>query len=298
LRGLATRLMTAVGMTGRTASSVFRAALRGKGESDTHKLAAAQLRREVAQLPPVDTGAIPAEAFWTAYRTQLRMDIARKDPRHFLRWPLIEGSMVARREWIERALPEMASIGWLPLLTEDDLGSPQLIRGTKTSPNLLQKAYQLVRFQRATGRRVADFAVTEFGSGYGAMAKVLHRLGVQSLRLYDLPEFSALQRYYLSLLGIEAETISPPVALPHGGPGAMLIATWSLSETPLALRAEMQDAIMSYDAFLIGFKEQLFEIDNVSYFKTLMKNMPGITWTQEHIYSLPGDHRYLFGVRE
>ena len=206
--------------------------------------------------------------------------------------------MVARREWIIHALPEMASIGWLPLLSEDALGAPQRIRGTETSPNLLQKAYQIVRFQRATGRRVADFAVTEFGSGYGAMAKVLHRLGVRSLRLYDLPEFSALQRYYLSLLNIKAETISPPVAFPHGGTGSMLIATWSLSETPLSLRDEMQDAIMSYDAFLIGFKEQLFEIDNVSYFKTLMRNMPGISWTQEQIYSLPGDHRYLFGVRE
>ena len=284
-------------MTSRTASSVFRAALLGR-ESDAEKLAASTLRREVAQLPPVSKGSIPAEAFWTAYRTQLRMDIAHKDPRLFLRWPLIEGSMVARREWIIHALPEMASIGWLPLLTEDALGAPLWIRGTETSPNLLQKAYQIVRFQRATGRRVADFAVTEFGSGYGAMAKVLHRLGVRSLRLYDLPEFSALQRYYLSLLNIKAETISPPVAFPHGGTGSMLVATWSLSETPLSLRDEMQDAIMSYDAFLIGFKEQLFEIDNVSYFRTLMRNMPGISWTQEQIYSLPGDHRYLFGVRE
>jgi len=284
-------------MTTRTASSVFRTARLGR-ESDTERLAAATLRREVAQLPPVGEGSIPAEAFWTAYRTQLRLDIAHKDPRLFLRWPLIEGSMVARSEWIMHALPEMESIGWLPLLTEDALGAPQRIPGTATSSNLLQKAYQIVRFQRATGRRVADFAVTEFGAGYGAMAKVLHRLGVRSLHLYDLPEFSALQRYYLSLLNIKAETISPPAAFPHGGTGSMLIATWSLSETPLSLRDEMQDAIMSYDAFLIGFKEQLFDIDNVGYFKRLTRNMAGISWTQEQIYSLPGDHRYLFGIRE
>jgi hypothetical protein len=296
VRRMATRLIAASRTTSRTARAVLRAAL-GR-ESDAEKLAAATLRREVAQLPPVSKGSIPAEAFWTAYRTRLRVDIAHRDPRLFLRWPLIDGSMVARREWIIHALPEMESIGWLPLLAEDALGAPQWIDGAETSPNLLQKAYQIVRFQRATGRRVADFAVTEFGSGYGAMAKVLHRLGVRSLRLYDLPEFSALQRYYLSLLDIKAETISPPVAFPHGGSGSMLVATWSLSETPLSLRDEMQDAIMSYDAFLIGFKEQLFEIDNVSYFKTLMRNMPGISWTQEQIYSLPGDHRYLFGVRE
>jgi len=283
-------------MTSLTASSLFRAAQLGR-ESDTEKLAAATLRREVAQLPPVDRS-IPAEAFWTAYRTQLRMDIAHKDPRLFLRWPLIEGVMVAREEWIIRALPEMESIEWMRFVAEDALGSPQLIRGTKTSATLLQKAYHIVRFQRATGRRIADFAVTEFGPGYGAMAKVLYRLGVRSLRLYDLPEFSALQRYYLSLLNIKADTISPPVAFPHGGPGSMLVATWSLSETPLSLRHEMQDAIMSYDAFLIAFKEQFLEIDNVSYFRTLMRNTPGITWTQEQIYTIPGDHRYLFGVRE
>jgi hypothetical protein len=252
----------------------------------------------VAQLPPVGKESIPAEAFWTAYRTQLRQDIARKDPRLFLRWPLIEGSMVARREWIIHVLPELASIEWLPLLAEDNLGAPQWIRGTDTSPNLLQKAYHIVRFQRATGRRAADFAVTEFGAGYGAMAKVLHRLGVRSLRLYDLPEFSALQRYYLSLLHVKAETISPPVAFPQGGPGSMLVATWSLSETPLSVRHEMQDAIKSYDAFLIAFKEQFLQTDNISYFRTLMRNTPAITWTQEQIYSLPGDHRYLFGVRE
>ncbi len=284
-------------MTSRTASSMFRAALLGR-ESDAEKLAAATLRREVAQLPPVSEGSISADAFWTANRAQLRLHIAHNDPRLFLRWPVIEGAMVVRSEWIIHALPEMESIGWLPLLTEDALGAPKRIPGTATSPNLLQKAYQIVRFQRATGRRVTDFAVTEFGAGYGAMAKVLHRRGVRSLRLYDLPEFSALQRYYLSLLNIEAETISPPAAFPHGGTGSMLIAMWSLSETPLSLRDEMQDAIMSYDAFLIGFKEQFLEIDNVAYFRKLTRNMPGIRWTQEQIYSLPGDHRYLFGVRE
>ena len=284
-------------MTRRTASSVFPAVLLRR-ESDAEKLAAATLRRDVAQLPPVGQGSIPAEAFWTDYRTQLRTNIAQKDPRLFLRWPVVEGPMVARKEWIIHALPEMESIGWLPLLTEDALGAPRWIPGTETSPNLLMKAYQVVRFQRATGRRVADFAVTEFGAGYGAMAKVLHRLGVRSVRLYDLPEYSALQRYYLSLHNIKVETLSPPVAFPHGGTGSMLVATWSLSETPLSLRDEMQDAIMSYDAFLIGFKEQFFETDNISYFKTLMRNMPGISWTQEQIYSLPGDHRYLFGVRE
>ena len=284
-------------MARRSASSVFPAALLGR-ESDAEKLAAATLRRDVAQLPPVSQGSISAEAFWTDYRTELRSNIAHKDPRLFLRWPVVEGPMVARKEWIIHALPEIQSIGLLPLLTEDALGGPRWIPGTETSPNLLQKAYQIVRFQRATGRRVADFAVTEFGAGYGAMAKVMHRFGVRSVRLYDLPEYSALQRYYLSLLNIKVETLSPPVPFPHGGTGSMLVATWSLSETPLSLRAEIQDAIMSYDAFLIAYKEQFFETDNILYFKTLMRNMPGISWTQEQIYSLPGDHRYLFGVRE
>ena len=206
--------------------------------------------------------------------------------------------MVPQREWIIRALPEMQSIGWMPLLKEDALGAPELIPGTETSPNLLQKAYEIVRFQRGTERRVADFAVTEFGAGYGAMAKMMRRAGARSVRLYDLPEFSALQRYYLSLLNVTVETISPPVPFPYGGPGSLLVAMWSFSETPLSLRSEMQDAVMSYDAFLIGYKEQFLDIDNIAYFKTLMKKMPGITWTQEQIYTLPGDHRYLFGVRE
>lgn len=297
MRRMAARLVTSVRKARQTAGGAFREARLGRA-NDAEQLAAATLRRDVAQLAPVGQQSIPAEAFWTAYRTQLRRDIAEKDPRLFLQWPLIEGSMVACDEWVARVLPEMQSIDWMRFLAEDALGAPRLLPGTNTSATLLQKAYHLVRFQRATGRRVSDFAVTEFGPGYGAMTKLLHRLGVRALRLYDLPEFAALQRYYLSLLGIEAETISPPVALPHGGPGSMFIATWSLSETPLSLRHEMQDAMLSYDAFLIGFKEQLLEIDNVSYFKTLMRSTPQITWTQEPIYSLPGDHRYLFGVRE
>ena len=76
------------------------------------------------------------------------------------------------------------------------------------------------------------------------------------------------------------------------------MAMWSFSETPLSLRSEMQDAVMSYDAFLFGYKEQYLDINNIAYFKALMKKMPGITWTQEQIYTIPGDHRYLFGVRE
>ena len=159
MRNIATRLIAAGTKARRTAGSAIRAARLGR-ESDAEKLAAATLRREVAALASLTKETIPADDVWTANRMQLRMDLARKDPRLFLRWPLIEGAMVAQREWSIRALPEMQSIGWMPLLKEDALGAPELIPGTETSPNLLQKAYQILRFQRATERRVADFAVT------------------------------------------------------------------------------------------------------------------------------------------
>src|SRR5262245_52764949 len=140
LKRIATRLITAGRMARRTVSSVFPAVLLGR-ESEAEKLAAATLRRDVAQLPPVGKSSIPAEAFWTDYRTELRSYIAHKDPRLFLRWPVVDGPMVTRKESIMHALPEMESIGWLPLLTEDALGAPRWIPGTETSPNLLQKAY-------------------------------------------------------------------------------------------------------------------------------------------------------------
>src|SRR5213595_2261023 len=62
------------------------------------QVAAETLRRDVAQLPPVPDGSTPEELTWANNRKELRANIAEKDPRLFLRWPVVYGAMVEMHE--------------------------------------------------------------------------------------------------------------------------------------------------------------------------------------------------------
>ena len=69
-----------------------------------------------------------------------------------------------------------------------------------SSNNLLHHAYNLLQLDLHTPLHKLP-TILEFGGGYGSTARLAFRLGFQGTYLiFDLPEFSALQRFYLSTL--------------------------------------------------------------------------------------------------
>ena len=172
----------------------------------------AELRRRIEALGPPPAGDDqPSERIWRRFIEQFRDAMAREDPRAFLRWPTIAKAMFvsnqpylsiellslrSRRDWRRR---------WRPALRESPVGHPVPFWALPwSSGNLIHHAYHLAQFEARTGRPAERFpAVFEFGGGYGSMCRLFHQLGFSGRYvIYDLPQFSALQAFYLGSLGL------------------------------------------------------------------------------------------------
>jgi len=267
--------------------------------------------------------AVVADSLWEAKRAELRHLLATADPDRFLRWPSVRTTMVKRghrpvgvelghmrrrADWATR---------WRPALREMTLGRPRPFpRLPTTSANVLHLAYHLCRFEEATGVRPETAAfVLEFGGGYGGMCRFLHRMGFGgSYVIFDLPELGALQRFYLGHARIPVGawdggalrsgvvTASALDALPAllaarpAGP-ALFIATWSLGETPAALREPVRSLAPSFDAFLLGYTSQFREIDNRADFGRWRDDTPDVSWQELALPHLGKAEWYLLGAR-
>jgi hypothetical protein len=284
----------------------------------------AELRRRIAGLGVPPPGAdLPSERIWRRFVEQFRDVVVREDPRAFLRWPTIAKAMFvgnhpylaielaalrARRDWHQR---------WRPALRESPAGHPVPFWALPwSSGNLIHHAYHLAQFEARTGRPAERYpAVFEFGGGYGSMCRLFHQLGFSGhYVIYDLPEFSALQSFYLGSLGLplvdadrlaEADRgvtcVSDPEALARAlrwaeARRALFVATWSLSEAPASVREPMMPAVAECAGVLIAYWRTFGEMDNHEYFARWTARHPEFTWWPRPIVSLP-DHFYLFGTR-
>ncbi len=157
--------------------------------------------------------------------------------------------------------------------------------------------------------------IVEFGGGCGGLCRLLHRLGFRGAYvIFDLPEVSALQRFYL---GHQALAVAPPDdVLPSRGvvtiadPArlatllrerprgrAAFIACWSLGESPLDLRARLLPLVEGFDDFLIGYTERFIDIDNHAGFAAWGAWLPGHAWHDVPLPHLRKAEWYLFGAR-
>jgi hypothetical protein len=265
----------------------------------------------------------PSEASWRANMERLRQLVLEDDPRRFLRWDVVSRSMFAGNApyaWPElrflRSLPDWkATVA--PAIRESRVGHPvPYAFYPASSGNLIHHAYHLARFEEATRSRIGDVAsVVEFGGGYGSMCRLFFNRGFRGKYIIlDLPPFSALQTYYLRTLGLpvvpvgafgnadaevacvsEVEQIRP--LLPgHPWERSIFLATWSLSEIPVAARNSVLPLVRASSSVLIGYQERFEEVDNSGYFKRWQEVDGSVDWCSLPIAHLPGNN-YLFGVR-
>ncbi len=288
--------------------------------------ALADLRSDVTRLPELPAAASEAEATWLAYRKRFRQDVLTKDPRRFLRWPVLRpmykrdapylaswfAYLRAHRDWDSR---------WRPALLESPVGDPRpFVDDRSTSGNLLKQAYHVCRFEDVTGARLADVdSILEFGGGYGALCRLLFALGFGGTYvIYDFPEFTALQRFYLRAHGLPAAARAPSPSEParprivtlsslgeldelleRRPPGrAALVALWSLSETPLALRDAVMTRVRSFDEFVVGYQPRFADVDNTAWFAGLRAGLSEvIDWHDLPLEQHHESMRHLFGAR-
>jgi hypothetical protein len=206
---------------------------------------------------------------WAERNRELAGHLLPVPPADLLRHPHIAYQMFVGAKYLPAELPYVESR--LPdraLLAEDPVGEPPttvLDDGTVTSSNLVHHLHHLLRYEQATGRRLADLpTVVEWGAGYGSLARLVVRLAASSPTYValDTPVFSAVQWLYLSsVLGEDRVVLHDQPGTPVT-PGVvnvvpiglvadlevnadLFVSTWALNEsTPAA-----QDHVVGRDWF-------------------------------------------------
>jgi hypothetical protein len=278
----------------------------------------AALLRELADAPQATI--LP---MWAKFRDEVRRNLSHYDPRSFLRWRMIQHTMCVTNS------PSIISELWAlrfsgrweafrQAVVESPVGCPvRFLFYPASSGNLLRHCYHLLRFEQATGVDITRMkTIVEFGGGYGSMCRVFYRRGFSGRYfIYDLPEFSALQRYFLKSLDLpvrdatddctadgiylfrELPLLQRALEQRPEPDDSAFVATWSLSECPVELRDRFLPLVESMSCFLIAFQDRFFEVDNNQYFAALREATGSrIQWQEMRIPQLPRNN-YLFGTR-
>lgn len=252
-----------------------------------------ELQDAFAQLPPMKK----IDGPWDRHRREIRRHVQKDAIEGFTSWSTIIATMYVgechRLEDERRELTKYFADGF------DRVVRPT--RFEEVPSNVLNQLYHLYRWEAHSATRVNQLdTIVEFGGGYGAMCIVARRLGFTGeYHIYDLPELSLLQQYYLSNVDIphmngnyfhrvEDQRFSvPPDDVD------LLIGCCSLSEVGMELREAFFGAIKSRHC-LILYQSTLMEENLLEYFSHFIQKKDKYTWFQED-YPYMQTHHYLIG---
>lgn len=266
-----------------------------------------------------------SEELWKQNMNNLKELVLNDNPREFLRWDVILGTMfVSNEHYILTELNHLRKKSdwnerWQKAIQEVSVGNPiPFDKYYHSSGNLIHHAYHLSQFEERTGISVdkIDY-VFEFGGGYGSMCRLFYNLGFKGRYIiFDLPHFSALQTYYLKTIGIivcefnrikdagdgvvcvsDIEILKEILLSFNGYCNSIFIATWSISEVPLHIRNSILPLVSHFRSFLIAYQNNFGEINNTRYFENFKDYYEHkVKWYQWGIKHLPGN-TYLVGTR-
>lgn len=282
-----------------------------------------ELRADFCELPVFETtNTLPSERAWQENMNCLRSHVLNHDPREFLRWDVIANTMfIDYARYISTELKHLKRLPdwiqrWHVAIKETSVGNPTpwiFYRGS--SGNLIHHAYHLAKYEEIAKVEVHNMDyVFEFGGGYGSMCRLFYNLGFHGRYvIFDLPPFSALQRYYLKTIGYPVKSVEVfeqsksgivcisdilqlQTLLSNRGDDAisMAIATWSLSETPIGIRSAVLPLLSDFQSYLIGYQDSFGEVNNVEYFNNWRRSTMNIMWKNWSIKHIPGNN-YLVG---
>jgi hypothetical protein len=198
-------------------------------------------------------------------------------------------------------------------LTESPVGKPLVNPHYPfSSPLLVQHGYHLIRLLESTDFDLSQLRlVVDFGGGYGSFFRLLRNLDYRERYVIcDLPVMCALQRFYLRNVfptgpGTQApenlrwQTDNVPETLKRETAEhspSLFVATWSLSETPLAVRDAIAPALAGFNYVLFAYQRAFGVHDNIQYFTALEKTLPQFNWQHAEcpVYK---NNFYLIGQR-
>lgn len=273
---------------------------------------------------PKTISSAPSEGTWLNNMNRLRDLVLSDDPREFLRWDVILGTMfVTNAAYISRELSYLKNHSewksrWREAIKESATGHPiPYWRYPVSSGNLIHHAHHLAQFEEKNAMHINKMNfVFEFGGGYGNTCRLIHKLGFQGKYvIFDLLPFSALQQFYLKSTAIlvhsvesfknaqkgvvcisDLEQLMDIMGMHNEEMNSMFIATWSISEVPTSLRESILSLTSKIKAFLIAYQDQFEEVNNIEFFRNWMDTRTDIEWCNWQLRHSPNNY-YLVGKR-
>lgn len=259
-----------------------------------------------------------SEGEWIRNRVELRKIIQDHDPTRFLEWDLIKFTMCIQfpARIIDTALRKLKknknfASYWKKALKETEVGMPlRHIKYPLSSGQTIYQAYHFSVFEKHAKIKVSDLGhIIEFGGGYGNGLRVASNLGFKgSYSIYDLPEFSLLQKFYTSCWypssndnqisttnfgSCDKFIIDTEKLIRNKNSKSLFLATWSFTEAPADIRKKFDGIINEVDYILIGFLHTFKEVNNKLYLEKLASSL-GLNYSLIPICELDGKNYYFF----
>lgn len=272
------------------------------GDNDFNELVA--VKKSIKKLQIEEPLAENSKDSWLKNRNELRLMLSTKDLSTFLKWDVIKRTMYYNAPFVEYwGLKKNWSM-WKNAIIEDHVGMPEPYRlNNRSSGILVHHAYHLQQIIGNYVSAITDFdMIIEFGGGYGSMCRLISNLGFTGeYVIFDLPEFSILQKYYLSSVRKKPTNLSlltkldDLVSFGKSCKTILLIATWSLSEAPLDVREKFLE-LVNFDYALLAYQDAFDGVNNNAFFDMLRNKNKEIKWKKIPVKHIPGN-TYLIGFQ-
>ena len=247
---------------------------------------------EGQQAIPVITKGDATGNEWDDYRIAIVQEF-KQNPVSFLRQPIISRTVhpnqqdLAQAYLVDMTKDDFARNNILPRLHDVPIGDPYLCETfPSASPMSIQHAWYMLLMQRHLGVFLPNSNiehVLEFGGGYGNFCRLTCGFGYAGRYVIaDLPEMHSIQSYFLKHIypgrmkdnPIEFRSLGDSHLLPKQG-ASLFMATFSLNETPLSIRAEVEAILRHFDYIFFAYNRAFGNVDNVAYFRDLSERLSG-----------------------
>lgn len=234
---------------------------------------------------------------WKNHRETISRLIMTEDIANFINWYPVRRAMfsnVSRQQLIRLK----ASKYWDILkdaIIEDKTGNPPRCKFyPQSSTNLINQAYSLMLFLENSNIEISGLRrIFEFGGGYGSLCRLIYKAGFKGeYIIYDLPEITMLQAYFLKNTVPEADYFLIN-EITRSFDADLFIGLWSLSEVFEALRNQVFSLVPSNN-YMLAFQDEFEGIDNFSYFKDITGRLKPKYWAFQQCNHAKSSF-YLFG---
>lgn len=263
---------------------------------------------------------IQAISLWNEMRKEFVKNLQESDPSDFCNWKVVRKMFcIPTKEPLMSLQQRSDWPRWKRALEESPVGNPRSFPPLpESSGNLIHQAHHVAQLLDGTSCNLEELGeIIEFGGGYGCICRLLFRLGFRGRYvIYDLPEFSALQEYFLSQAGSMTQVVYNKASdtknsaillydmkklreqFQMSSDKIAFIATWSVSETPPSLRENFFSILSPITYFLFAYRGMFKGIDNSRYFAEFRRVNNTYNWFDWKIEYLSGNERYLVGERK